>query len=115
MSYFSRFSPVRAYKDLRLFLSYRRPYELGFLALAIAVTSFFIYGFAQDSYMEREYRPNIVYVEQWRADRTDAQIRAQQKIDKVSEDQARAEQKAAEERNRAAFKRLDDKLTGMGL
>ena len=50
MGSFSRFSPVRAYRDLRLFLRGRQPYELGFLALAMLVTGFLIYAFSKDSY-----------------------------------------------------------------
>ena len=115
MGSFSRFSPVRAYRDLRLFLRGRQPYELGFLALAMLVTGFLIYAFSKDSYAEREYRPNIVYVEQWPADRTDAQIEAQQKIVAPIKAKAVAEQKAREDAQRESFKRLDDKLKAMGI
>ncbi len=101
MGLFSRFSPIVAYRDLRLFLSQRQPYELIFLVAALGVTSFLIYAFMKDSYVEQEYRPKIIYVEQWPADRTDAQIIAQQK--------------AREDAQRAAFKRLDDKLKAMGI
>lgn len=115
MKFFSRFSPVRAYRDLRLFLSQRQPYELGFLALAMAITGFFIFAFMRDSYAEPEYRPNIIYVQQWRADRTDAEIIAQQKIDEPIRQKALAEQRKADEERRAGFKRLDDKLKSWGL
>jgi hypothetical protein len=99
MGSFSRFSPVRAYRDLRLFLRGRQPYELGFLALAMLVTGFLIY----------------VYVEQWPADRTDAQIVAQQKIDAPIKAARLAEQKKREEETRASFKRMDDKLKALGI
>lgn len=115
MGSFSRFSPVRAYRDLRLFLSHREPYELGFLALAMLVTGGVLYAFSKDSYAEREYRPNIVYVEQWPADRTDAQIVAQQKLDAPIKAARLAEQKKREDETRASFKRLDDKLKAMGI
>ena len=42
MGFFSRFSPIAAYQDLRLFFSQRRPYELFFLVAALGVTSFLI-------------------------------------------------------------------------
>lgn len=115
MGFFSRMSPVRAYKDLRVFLATRQPYELGFLALAMLVTGFFVYAFAHDSYEEPAYKRNIVYVQQWTLDRTDAQIRAQQAIDgpiKAAQLKAQAEREA---KNRAAFKKLDDRLTKYGL
>jgi hypothetical protein len=115
MKFFSRFSPVRAYRDLRLFLSQRQPSELGFLALSIAVTGFLIFAFARDSYSEKVYRPNIIYVEQWRADRTDAEIIAQQKIDEPIRQKALAEQRRLDEERRRSFERLDKKLEAWGL
>ena len=115
MGFFSRFSPIAAYQDLRLFFSQRRPYELFFLVAALGVTSFLIYAFMKDSYVEKEYRPKIIYVEQWPADRTDAQIVAQQKLDAPIKAARLAEQKKREDETRASFKRLDDKLKAMGI
>lgn len=115
MGYFSRFSPVRAIRDLRFFLAQRQPYELGFLALAMAITGFLIFAFMHDSYEEPVYRPNIIYVQQWRADRTDAQIIAQQKIDEPIRQKELAEQRKADEERRAGFRRLDEKLKRWGL
>lgn len=114
MQYLSRLSPVRAYKDLRSFLADRGPAELGFLLLAMAITLGVIYAFAHDSNIESEYRPDIIYVEQYTMDRTDAQIQAQQKIDQVEKRKRMAEiEKRAAERQ-ASFKRLDDKLRSYG-
>lgn len=115
MGFFGRFSPVRAYRDLRFFLSHRQPYELGFLALAMAVTGFLIFAFMRDSYQEPVYRPNIIYVEQWRADRSDAEIIAQQKIDEPIRRKEIAEQKRLDDERRAGFRRLDEKLKRWGL
>lgn len=115
MPFFSRMSPVRAYKDLRQFLAAREPYELGFLVLAMAITGFFVYAFAHDSYVEPAYKRDIIYVQQWRLDRTDAQIRAQQAIDApIKAAQIKAEQDR-QERNRAEFRKLDDRLKAYGL
>ena len=115
MRFFSRFSPVRAYRDLRFFLSQRQPYELGFLVLAMAITGFLIFAFAHDSYAEPVYRPNIIYVEQWSANRTDAEIIAQQKIDEPIRQKERAELKRLDDERRAGFRRLDEKLKRWGL
>ncbi|RZM06209.1 MAG: hypothetical protein EOP67_75325, partial [Sphingomonas sp.] len=104
MNFFTRMSPLRAYRDLRLFLATRERYEFGFLALSLFITGFLIYGFFRDSDVPREYRRNIVYVEQWPADRTDAQIRAQQAIDAPIKAKAIADQKAAREAQQAQFK-----------
>ena len=115
MHFFSRMSPVRAYKDLRLFLSTREPYEFGFLALAMGITGFLIFAFYRDSTVAPTYKRDIIYVEQWRATRTDAEIRAQQAIDAPIKAKALAERKAAEDRRRAEFKQLDDQLTRWGI
>lgn len=115
MEFFARLSPLRAIRDLRFFLHQRKPYELGFLALAIVVTGVILIGFAKDSHIEKAYKPNIIYVQQWRLDRTDAEIRAQQKIDQAKrdvEDAALAKQQAE---RRAVFKRIDEKLNRWGL
>ncbi|MEG8040971.1 hypothetical protein QP166_17105 [Sphingomonas sp. LR60] len=113
--FLARISPVRATRDLRYFLQTRERYEWSFFALSIAVTTVVIWAFFYDSYAEKEYRPNIVYFQQWKLDRTDAEIVAQQKIDKPIRDAEVAAQKAREEKLRAGFKRLDDKLNDMGI
>jgi hypothetical protein len=115
MSFLSRFSPVRAFLDLRRFLASRPPYELGFLALAMLVTGFFVYAFAHDSAVPKEYKPDIIYVEQWPLSRTDAEVRAQQKIDGAEKTRRLAEQKKREDEMRASFKRLDDRLKRYGI
>ena len=38
MSYLQRFNPLRAFGDLRRWLATRKPYELWFMMLAMAVT-----------------------------------------------------------------------------
>jgi hypothetical protein len=114
MSFFGRFSPVRAIRDLRFFLSQRQPNELVFLMIAVGITGFFIYAFARDDYVPVPYKPNIIYVEQWPADRTDVQIKAQQKIDYVKKKERLAEEKAAQDQRRAEFKKVDDALTKWG-
>jgi hypothetical protein len=115
MSFFGRFSPVRAIRDLRLFLSQRQPYELVFLMIAVGITGFFIYAFARDDYVPVPYKPDIIYVEQWPADRTDVQIKAQQKIDYVKKKERLAEEKAAKDQRQAEFKRVDDALNKWGI
>lgn len=113
--FFARISPLRALRDLRVFLAGRGPEDLWFLAAAIAATMFLIYAFAKDSYFEKEYRPNIVYVQQWKLDRTDAEIIAQQKIDGPKKAAEMAARQAREDKMRAQFKKLDDQLTRMGI
>jgi hypothetical protein len=115
MRYFRRFAPVRAYRDLRYFLATREPYEYWFLVAAMAITGFLVWAFAHDSRFEREYRPEIVYVEQWRADRSDADIVAQQKIDAPIKAKRMAEQKAREDKVKAQFQAVDNAMDKWGL
>lgn len=115
MQFFSRFSPVRAIRDLRFFLSQREPRDLGFPALAIAITGFFVYAFMRNDIPPEPYQPNIIYFKNYAANRTDAEIKAQQAIDKVEQDKRIAAQKAREEKLRSQFKKVDDAMNKMGL
>ena len=115
MQYLARFSPFRAVRDLRVFLSHRQPYELGFLALSMVMTTLLIAGFVKDSRIKVPYHRDIVYVQNWRADRSIEDIRAQQKIDGPIEAKRKADYDKRQAEMRAAFKRYDDKLTAWGL
>lgn len=115
MRYLARFSPLRALRDLRMYLATRQPYELWFMMAALVLTAGVLFIFIKDSAIAPVYRPNIIYVQQWRADRTDAEIRAQQKIDQAKRDVEDAEFKKQQAERQAEFKRLDDKLKSVGL
>ncbi|WP_085808718.1 hypothetical protein [Sphingomonas sp. TZW2008] len=115
MNFFARMSPLRAVRDLRLFLAQRQPYELVFLLISILVTGVILIGFVKDSHIEKEYRPKIIYVQQWRLDRTDAEIRAQQAIDAPIKQKAIDDERKRREARQAQFKRIDDKLNQWGL
>ena len=115
MQFFARLSPLRAFQDLRVFLAQRQPYELGFLVLAMAITGGLVWVFVKDSYREPVYKPEIIYVEQWTLNRTDAEIRAAQVVDKAKKDKRLAEEKAFDDKKRAQFKKLDDQMTKWGL
>lgn len=115
MRYLARFSPVTAIRDLRHYLAARQPYELWFGILSILITGLLLIGFMYDSREVRPYKSNIIYVQQWRADRTDAQIVAQQKVDQVAIDKRKAEIDRRRKAMQAQFKRMDDKLKAYGL
>jgi hypothetical protein len=115
MNFFRRVSPIRAFADLRTYLGRRRPHEMVFLALAFALTVGMFQLFMIDSRIVRPYTRDIVYFQQWRADRTDAQIRAQQLIDLPKEKAARDAQAKADAQRRLAFKHMEDQLKAVGL
>jgi hypothetical protein len=115
MRYFSRFAPVRAVNDLRVYLSQRRPYEVVFLVVAIMLTVTVIAGFVVDSHIEQPYKREIVYVQDWRADRSEAEIRAAQFRDMAVKTRRDAAIEKAKVDRKASFKRLDDKLDKWGI
>lgn len=115
MSYFARFSPFHAIRDLRVFLRHRSRYELVFLVIAMVVTGVIVAGFVHDSHQARPYRREIIYVQQWPADRSDGQIIAQQKLDSVARAREKAELDKLQKARQAEFKKLDDKLKAWGL
>lgn len=116
MSMFSRFSPFRAVRDLRAFLRSRKPHEVGFMALAVAVTWTVVLVFSRDTNVKADYRePDIIYVQNYKADRSIDEIRAQQKKDLPEEQARKAAIEAKRKKRQEEFKRLDDKLRSWGI
>lgn len=114
MTFFGRLNPLNAVRDLRLFLAQRQKHEVIFLFLAIAITWVMIFVFSKDSNIKPEYRSEIIYVQQWKLDRTDAEIKAQQAIDAPIKQKQIDDLKRRQAERQAQFKRLDDKLTSWG-
>lgn len=110
MKLLDRIQPAGAWADLRYFFGQRRPHQWGFAALAVTVTAVTLWAFWHDSQFKKVYHRDIVYVQQWRADRTDAQIIAQQRIDAPIEAKRKAEEARRLEANRRKFQRVKDKL-----
>jgi len=117
MNFFRRVSPIKAATDLYGYLRQRlkRRHELVFLALSFSLTWGMFLLFMIDSRIERPYTRDIVYFQQWRAGRTDAEIIAQQKLDLPKEKAARAAQAKADAQRRLAFKHMEDQLKAVGL
>lgn len=116
MSFLRYFSPTGAWRDLRGFFATRRPHELIFFALALAGTAIIAAGIVYESRVPpKPYHREIIYFQQWRADRTDAQIVAQQKIDGIEQTRRERELKRLEAERRAQFKKVDDGLKAYGL
>lgn len=108
--YLGRLNPVRALRDLRLYLHARKPHEIGFLFLSAAICSVVVSVFVIDSHLEAPYvPPTIIYVQSWRADRTDAQIMVQQKIDESKKKAEDAKLKKLQDQRQAEMKRFNDR------
>ena len=96
-------SPRAAWADFRAFLSHReREHWIGAI-LAVLVTIIIVIEFLVDSKINTAPPPRIIYVEQWRADRTDAEIKADQKT-------YQAQREAALKERQQQFQKLEKHL-----
>lgn len=82
-------TPLAAWRDLRAFLATRERSQYLFAVLAIAMPMIIVTGFVIDSNIRPS--PQIIYVESWPADRSEAQILADQKKDQAKRDAIRRE------------------------
>ncbi|KTF68214.1 hypothetical protein ACNFJ7_12475 [Sphingomonas sp. HT-1] len=115
MTFLKYISPLRALRDLRGYLASRKRHELWFMLLALVVTFVVIVAFVKDSHIPVPYRKNIIYVESWPITRTQAEIRAQQKVDeakRLADEAALAERR---KKRQAEFKKYDDWLEKHGI
>lgn len=115
MQFLRHLNIVRAINDLRSYLAQEGPHKLGFLLLSVAVFGSLLVAFTIDSHEVPVYHREITYIEQWPADRTDAQIIAQQKIDGPIEAKRKAEAAAKQKKIQQDYKKLNDKLEKFGI
>ncbi len=113
--FFRSISPRRALGDLRSFLGGRRPQELLFALPALVLTLLVIVAFYKDSRVEIPYKPNIIYVQSWPLNRSEAEIHAQQKIDQARKEADQADYERRQKAKQAEFKKYDDWLTNHGI
>ena len=104
MSWFPKpVSPRAAYADLRAFLSHRsREQVIGF-SLALLATAIIVIEFLVDSKINTAPPAQIIYVDSWSMNRTDAEIIADQKKDQ-------AERDAALKERQRQFQNLENQL-----
>jgi hypothetical protein len=95
--------PRAALSDLKSFLRQRSREQVIAAALAVLITIIIVIIFFVDSQINTAPPPQIVYVENYPASRTDEQIKADQK--KASEDRRKAE-----EAKRKEFQKLEKKF-----
>jgi hypothetical protein len=101
-------SPRALLEDLRLFWRSRPRGHWIAAGLAATMTSAILLAFYIDSRQLAEPREQIIFLDSWPANRTDDQIRAQQKADQVARTQAEAE-------HRRQLQRLDQNLNRLGI
>jgi hypothetical protein len=109
MSWFPRpAAPKALWADLRAFAAQRSPYQWGGLAIAIVMPLLIVAGFWHDSTHGVQPGPQVIYVQSWPANRTDAQIIADQKRDQ-------AQREAAQRAQQAEFQKLDQQMNRLGI
>jgi len=104
MGWFPRpVGPRAAFNDLRAFMRQRSREQVIAAMLAVLVTAIIVIEFLVDSKIGTAPPTQVVYPNSWPADRTDAQIVADQKTDQA------AREKAAKERQQQ-FQKLEKQL-----
>lgn len=104
MSWFPRPSnPIAAIRDLRAFMRHRSREQTIGAILAVLVTTIIVIEFLVDSKIGTAPPVQIVYADSWPANRSDAQIVADQKKDE-------AERQAFREERQRQFQKLENKL-----
>lgn len=96
-------SPRAALKDLVAFIKRRDREQVWGLTMAVLVTTIIIIVFTVDPKINTAPPPSIIYVEDYAANRTDADI----KRDQLADAEVRRQQKEAKKKQ---FKELQDKL-----
>ena len=96
-------SPRAAWADLRAFLGRRsREQTIGAIC-ALLATALIVVAFYFDPMVNTAPPPTVIYAESFRADRTDAQIIADQKKNQAAREAAQAERQRQ-------FKELENQL-----
>jgi hypothetical protein len=104
MGWFPRpVGPRAAFSDLRAFMRQRSREQVIGALLAVLVTAIIVIEFLVDSKIGTAPPQQVVYPHSWPADRTDAQIIAQQQKDMAARD------KAEKDRQRQ-FQKLEKQL-----
>jgi hypothetical protein len=85
-------SPAAAWRDFCTFIGQRGRHKILFALIAVAMPLLIVTGFYFDSRVDPP-GPQLIYAESWPADRSDEQIKAQQKIDQARRDAALAERR----------------------
>ena len=96
-------SPRAAFADLRNFMRQRSREQMIGGALAFLVTTIIVIIFFVDPQINTAPPPQVIYVEQWSTNRTDAEIIAEQKKDQ-------AEREAAQKERQRQFQELEKRF-----
>ena len=101
-------SPRALLADLRNFWRDRPRHTWVAATLAVLIAAGIVLVFYLDSKTLGETREQVIFLDSWPANRTDAEIIAKQKADK-------AERDAAIEAHRRSLQRIDENLNRLGI
>ncbi|TFI57266.1 hypothetical protein E2493_16325 [Sphingomonas parva] len=101
-------SPRALWADVRAFTAERSPVQWAAAAVAIIMPTALIALFVADGKTNIQPGPQMIYVESWSANRTDAEIIADQKKDQ-------AKREALQKERQRQFKKLDQDLDRLGI
>jgi hypothetical protein len=109
-------SPRVAWRDAISFMRQRRPHQIVFVALAIGIPILVVLAFMNEFNRAPEWHPpEVMYVKQWSAERTRAEIMAQQARDLPAELAKKKQIEEFQAEQRAQFKRARDALRKVGI
>jgi hypothetical protein len=109
-------SPRAAWRDAISFMRERRRHQIVFVALAIGIPVLVILAFINEFNRQPEWHPpEVMYVQQWSAERTRAEIAAQQARDLPAELAKKKQIEEFQAERKAQFKRARDALRKVGI
>ena len=101
-------SPRALWADLRAFAADSSPYKWAAAAVAVIMPLAIVIIFTLDTRTNIDPPAQIIYVEQWPANRSDAEIKAQQKKDKAETD-------ALKKERQRQFQKVEKDLERIGI
>lgn len=98
-------------RDLFTVFRQPQPYKWAFIAASFTIPALVIAGFVVQYDKEAVYKPpTVIYIKDWSANRTEAQVRAQQALDAPAEREYREAVEAAEAARRQQFRDIANEL-----
>lgn len=107
-------SPRGFFRDVREIFFHGHRHGLLFAALAVGATVLIGLLFLGDFKHKKEWKRDIQYVESWDSDRSDAVIKAQQKIDQAKREIAEAELEKKRAEQREQYRKLQKQMEKFG-
>ena len=98
-------------RDMLTVFRQPQPHKWAFIAASLAIPATVIIGFVIQYDKEAEYKPpTVIYIKDWPANRTEAQVKAQQALDAPAEREYRQAVEAAEAARRQQFRDIANEM-----